>query len=88
MKDQQKLGIANVTYHPGGENLADFPTKHHPPSHYKAVRKYYCHDESTPQYLTHALQPSQLRGCVKPLQNLGGQTRQTDWVPMTTLDRN
>ena len=74
MKDQQKLGTVNVLYHPRGENLADFPTKHHPPSHCKAVRKYYCHDDNSPQYLTRALQPSQLRGCVKPLQNLRGQT--------------
>jgi len=57
--------LFNFEYHPGLENLADYPSKHHPASHHTEVRPYYVHTINSPRYLMRAAKPSVRRGCVK-----------------------
>ena len=38
LKDRQKQGQINIYWSPGINNLADYHTKHHPPSHHKNMR--------------------------------------------------
>ena len=65
--DQQSNKIINVWWYPGAENVGDYVTKHHAPSHHQKVRRIYTHLPNSPKYLQRALAPHLLRGCVKPL---------------------
>ena len=58
-----------VAWHPGQENLADYQSKHPVGSHHVAVRPWYLHTETSPQYLPWAERPSTLKGCVGTLQD-------------------
>ena len=62
--DQAQQINYDVQWHPGQENICDYITKHHPPSHHIKVCPYYLHITKYPRYLTRALHPSVLLGCV------------------------
>lgn len=67
VSDQVELGIFQVKWHPGHENLADYQSKHHTSAHHIAVRPWYLHTELSPRLLPRAVKPSNLRGCVETL---------------------
>ena len=62
--DQVKRRNFDVQWHPGLECLGDYSSKHHTTSHHQNVRRIYLHTKDSPLYLTRALKPSDLRGCV------------------------
>ena len=76
--DQVQRKLFDVHWYPGKENLADYFTKHFTAKHHMAVRPYYLHMNSSPQYLPRAIAPRELRGCVGKLEN--GYVR-TDPLP-------
>eukprot|EP00957_Ditylum_brightwellii_P157246 11967520-Ditylum_brightwellii.AAC.1 len=55
--DQVKLKNFNVSWHPGQENLADYPTKHHTGHRHQHVRPYYIHTTGSPRFLPCAPAP-------------------------------
>jgi hypothetical protein len=57
-----------IFWHPGGENLADYQSKHHIGSHH-VVRPYYLHMKNSPRILPRAMRPSTLKGCVGTLKD-------------------
>ena len=67
--------IFDFSYQPGLENLADYPSKHHPGSHHTEVRPYYVHMHNSPRYLVRAYKPSIRRGCVLPANRDGRKDR-------------
>ena len=54
LKDRVEQGQFKIFWEPGGENWADYFTKHHPPSH---------HIKVSPAYLKEKSSPSDLQGC-------------------------
>ena len=58
--------IFDFSYQPGLEKLADYPSKHHPGSHYTEVHPYYVHMHNSTRYLVRADKPSVRQGCVLP----------------------
>jgi hypothetical protein len=56
--------ILKVRYHPGHENLADFPSKNHNGAQCQRARPFYLQTSQSPQYLPRAQRPSVRRGCV------------------------
>ena len=56
--------LFDFQYHPGFENLADYPSKSHPGSHHQSVRPFYLHMPNSPRFLARAAKPSKWRGCV------------------------
>ena len=64
--DQVQNKTVRIIWHPGAENLGDYVTKHHSAAHHQDKRKYYTHQPDSPRFLTRALAPSVLRGCVVP----------------------
>ena len=44
IRDRVKQGQFKVLWQKGSTNLADYFTKHHPPSHHKTMRQIYIHD--------------------------------------------
>ena len=67
VSDQVDLGLFDVRWYPGLENLADYVSKHHSAAHHQAVRPWYLHTPESPTELPRALAPSTLRGCVGTL---------------------
>ncbi|KAL7500917.1 hypothetical protein ACHAWT_008970 [Skeletonema menzelii] len=68
--DQVKRKQFDVKWHPGKENLADYPSKHHEASHHREVRPWMLHIETiSPLTLPRAQKPSTLRGCVGTLED-------------------
>ena len=67
--DQVKMGIFDVQWHRGQENLADYFTKHFVGMHHREVRLWYLHENNPPRYLPRAAAPSTLRGYVGTLAN-------------------
>jgi hypothetical protein len=58
LRDRVQQGQFSVQWEPGKFNLADYFTKHHPPTHHKALRPVYLFDPNcTPD----------LQGCIKIL---------------------
>ena len=59
LKDRVEQGQFRIYWEPGHTNLADYYTKHHPPSHHKRVRPIYvyCGSQS----------PKSLQGCIELL---------------------
>ena len=78
VRNQFKQGIITVKWYPGVENLGDYVTKHHPAVYYWRIRRFYVWTKETPKYLNQAIEPSFLRGCVKPLHHNLGITVQAD----------
>jgi hypothetical protein len=68
--DAQNNELFDFKYHPGLENLADYPSKHHSGSHHMEVRPYYVHMPTSPRFLFRADKPSARRGCVDPGKSL------------------
>jgi hypothetical protein len=56
-------------YHPGLENLGDYPSKHHTADIHQHVRPYYVHMDNSPTLLPRAMKPSTRRGCAEILGN-------------------
>ena len=54
-------------YHPGLENLGDYPSKHHTANVHRHVRPYYVQQDNSPSYLPRAMKPSSWRGCAEIL---------------------
>ena len=50
--------LFDFLYHPGIENLADYPSKHHTGAHHIRVHPYYVHTPNSPRYLIRAAKPS------------------------------
>ncbi|KAL7483088.1 hypothetical protein ACHAW6_013638 [Cyclotella cf. meneghiniana] len=63
--DQVARKQFSVHWHPGLENMGDYYTKHHPPSHHQRVRPYYLFEPTSPLELPQAPTPEELQGCAK-----------------------
>ncbi|KAL7517356.1 hypothetical protein ACHAWX_002287 [Stephanocyclus meneghinianus] len=50
--------LFHFKYHPGYENLADYPSKSHPGTHHLAVHPCYMHTSTSPHFLHCAAKPS------------------------------
>ena len=73
--------IFSFQYHPGFENLGDYPSKGHTGGHHLHVRPFYVHMPTSPRFLPRAAKPSVRRGCVK---QVGPYTRKS---PLPVLDK-
>eukprot|EP00804_Cyclotella_cryptica_P022287 CCRYP_018106-RA/>CCRYP_018106-RA protein AED:0.35 eAED:0.38 QI:0/0/0/1/0/0/3/0/579 len=69
-------------YHPGLENLADYPSKAHPGGHHLTLRPLYVHMPTSPRFLSRAAKPSVRQGCADKV----GHTRICKY-PLPTLAR-
>ena len=65
--DQEVQKYFRFKYHPGQENMGDYPSKHHTGPIHQHVRPYYLHAENSPRILPRALKPSSRRGCAETL---------------------
>ena len=65
--DSEAQDIFEFHYHPGLENLGDYPSKHHPATVHQHVRPYYVHEANSPPLLPRAAKPSSRRGCAEIL---------------------
>jgi hypothetical protein len=65
--DSEAQDIFEFHYHPGLENLGDYPSKHHPANVHQHVRPYYVHEANSPSLLPRATKPSSRRGCAEIL---------------------
>eukprot|EP00957_Ditylum_brightwellii_P040721 3082356-Ditylum_brightwellii.AAC.1 len=78
--DQIQQGNFNVIWCPGQENLADYPTKHHPAAHHQCICPYYVHTTDSPRFLPQALAPHLLQGCAQnPQKDI---TPYNGWTPL------
>ena len=59
--------IFNFQYHPGFENLADYPSESHSRAHHLAVRPFYVHMPTLSRFLQQAAKPRVQRGCADKL---------------------
>lgn len=83
--DQVALNNYDVQWHPGQENLADYFSKHHEPSHHQHVRPWYVHTPQSPRELPRAAAPSTVRGCAGTL--AGGYLRSAPLPRVTRTAR-
>jgi hypothetical protein len=67
--------LFDFQYHPGLENMADYPSKHHSGPHHQQVRPFYVHTEKSPRVLLRAAKPSVRRGCVEPVKPLAPNSK-------------
>jgi hypothetical protein len=74
IKDKVKQGPFNVYWGPGFQNLADYFTKHHSPSHHKKMRNIYIHADELP-INRKGIWDSAFRGCVNTSGKAGAQIR-------------
>ena len=65
--DQKVQKYFKFKYHPGQENLGNYPNKHHTGPIHQHVRPYYLHIENSPRLLPRALKLSSRRGCAESL---------------------
>ena len=79
--DGHNQKIFDFQYHPGFENLSDYPSKAHLGGHHLHVRPFYVHMPTSPRFLLRAAKPSVQRGCAK---QVGYYTRKS---PLPVLDR-
>jgi hypothetical protein len=54
VRDQIAQKQYKVYWEPGGENLADYFTKHHSPTHHKEMRRQYVHNKLVPMIRSNA----------------------------------
>eukprot|EP00804_Cyclotella_cryptica_P028165 CCRYP_011030-RA/>CCRYP_011030-RA protein AED:0.16 eAED:0.16 QI:0/0/0/1/0.25/0/5/0/1115 len=83
--------LFDFQYHPGLENLADYPSKAHPGGHHLTLHPLYVHMPPSPRFLARAAKPSVRRGCAYkvghtgihkyPLPTLTRVPRGTDHMP-------
>eukprot|EP00804_Cyclotella_cryptica_P022240 CCRYP_017935-RA/>CCRYP_017935-RA protein AED:0.44 eAED:0.40 QI:0/-1/0/1/-1/1/1/0/230 len=89
--ENQNNKLFNFQYHPGLENLADYPSKAHPGGHHMTLRPLYVHMPTSPCFLARAAKPSVRQGCADkvgrmgirkyPLPTLARVPRGTDHMP-------
>jgi hypothetical protein len=72
IKDRVKKGQFKIYWGPGFQNLADYFTKHHSPSHHKRIRDIYIHADERPMNRK-GIRDSTLRGCVNTSGKDGAQ---------------
>ena len=48
VRDRVRQGQFEVKWHPGKTNLADYPTKHHPPTHHRQIRQQFMVNQPHP----------------------------------------
>jgi len=60
--DQQVQKYFNIQYHPGQENMGDYPSKAHTGAVHQHVRPWYIHNKNSRTELPRALKPSSRRG--------------------------
>ena len=65
--DQEAQRMFDFQYHPGLENMADYPSKAHTGAIHQHVRPYYLHMDNSPRFLPRAHRPSTRRGCAEIL---------------------
>ena len=65
--DQHTQEYIRIYYHPGQENMGDYPSKHHFTPGHRHVRPWYIHMPNSPTHLPRALKPSSRRGCAEIL---------------------
>jgi hypothetical protein len=65
VRDRINQGQFHVYWAPAALNLADYFTKHHPPTHHQRMRPIYLYTKSSPRFLP-MTGPTSLRGCVDP----------------------
>ena len=56
--------LLKIRWHPGHENLGDFPSKVHNGAHCQRARPFYLQTSQSPLFLPRAQRPSVRRGCV------------------------
>jgi hypothetical protein len=96
LMDQEAQDVFEFHYHPGLENLGDYPSKHHPAHVHQHVRPYYLHEANSPTLLPRAVKPSSRRGCAErlgnpycktyPLPSLSSDREQTLTSPFTHVN--
>ena len=67
LMDQAIQKYFRFQYHPGQENMGDYPTKHHTGAIHRHVRPYYLQEKNSPATLPRAAKPSSRRGCAETL---------------------
>eukprot|EP00804_Cyclotella_cryptica_P004433 CCRYP_006852-RB/>CCRYP_006852-RB protein AED:0.14 eAED:0.09 QI:0/-1/0/1/-1/1/1/0/489 len=72
--------LFDFQYHPGLENLADYPSKAHPGGHHLTLRPLYVNMPTSPRFLSRAAKPSVRRGCADKV----GRTKVRKY-PLPTL---
>ena len=65
--DQYAQKNFNIQYHPGLENMGDYPSKRHTGAGHEHVRPYYLHMKNSPTLLPRAAKPSTRQGCAEIL---------------------
>ena len=68
--DQETQRYFKFYYHPGQENMGNFPSIHHTPKICIHTRPYYLHTDMSPRQLLCAVKPSSRRGCAETLEDL------------------
>ena len=63
--DQVHNGYFNITWNPGAEILADYPSKHHDSSHHQKMRPFFLHENNSPRFLAREPTPQTLRSLRK-----------------------
>eukprot|EP00804_Cyclotella_cryptica_P011350 CCRYP_016360-RA/>CCRYP_016360-RA protein AED:0.27 eAED:0.23 QI:0/0/0/1/0.5/0.33/3/0/674 len=74
--------LFDFQYHPGLENLADYPSKAHPGGHHLTLRPLYVNMPTLSRFLSQAAKPSVRRGCADKV----GRTKVRKY-PLPTLTR-
>ena len=67
LKDRSAQGEFRIYWEPGAENLGDYYTKVHPPSHHKKVNPIYLYKKET--------SPLTTKGCIEILTALKTRTK-------------
>ena len=67
LKDRATQGEFRIYWAPGAENLGDYYTKVHPPSHHKKINPIYLYNKET--------SPSTIKGCIEILTALKTRTK-------------
>jgi hypothetical protein len=75
IKDRVKQGQFKIYWGPGFQNLVDYFTKHHSPTHHKQIRNVYIHADERP-INRKGIQDSALRGCLNTSGKAGAQIPQ------------
>lgn len=81
--DTKAQEIFEFHYHPGLENLGDYPSKHHPGHVHQHVRPYYVHEANSPTLLPRAAKPSSWRGCAEILGSTYDKTYPLPSIPVS-----
>ena len=76
MKDRVARGEFHVYWESAETNLADYPTKHHSPTHHRTVRPIWTHQPGK--------SPETMQGCVNILKGLAGVRHPTCYDELTS----